>query len=214
MKIAIIGSHGVGKTTICGKIAKKLLCQHHFFSENYIENILESCPMGEVNKQIHSFLGKNFTFIKEVFSDVCSEINLTQKGQSEEITLATYSKQLYLEQLNTAQGRNIICDRSLLDTFVYYDYFNKKESESFVDLKCEARDYTKNSYDKIFLIQPFKKPIKDGDDKQVQIESHELFVSQTEIHNLFLKYTKDFENLEIVNQEDQAVDKCVKMFDV
>ncbi len=194
-KIAICGVHGIGKTKIYQQVQEKTL-------------------------------NNNIAFIPEQFREVIKNVpKLTQ--QTEEITLATYAKQLYLENLYIAQGKNILCDRGALDTFVYYDYFNKENSKRkiFDDIFYVGANpmdnypeeiivnqllasfvsaySTVSNYSKIYLIEPSDRAIE-GDNFRMTDKKEQL-----EIHKLFLKDFKDFNNVIIVNQEKQ--DEVVKM---
>jgi thymidylate kinase len=202
VKIAIVGAHGVGKSTICKKVYKKL----------YIDN----------NKEI-IIIPEQF---REIVKDIKGGDNLSPSfKQTEEITLATYAKQLYLENLYTAQGiDNILCDRSVLDTFVYYDYFNRKISysafncagiykdyytyqtntnPSYFIARKQALNFVKHSYSKVYLIEPSDREIENDDFRMTDKKE------QLEIHKLFLKYFKDFNNVVVVDQEKQ--DDIVEM---
>lgn len=205
-KIAICGVHGTGKSKICEKI------------NNACYDKYGECKFS-----------RELAYIPEQFREVVKDTpNFTK--QTQEITLATYAKQLYLENLYTAQGKNILCDRSVLDTFVYYNYFNKEQfmiypsfddnvgvgdesglvagynegySRPLVYAMDQAFFYTAYKYDKIYLIEPSGRPIA-NDGFRLTDKSQQL-----EIHKLFLEYFKDFSNVEIINQEEQ--DKIVEM---
>lgn len=214
-KICIIGAQGVGKTTICNGVIINLMQKlvNNYQLDGGISYSLESC-CNNINKYY------NLALIPEQFREVVKDIP-NFKNQTEEITLTTYAKQLYLENLYTAQGKNILCDRSVLDTLVYYDYFNKQE---FGDV-CEGYfvadlNYSDSVllvakrhieiYSKIYLIEPSDRPIEDDGfrltDKKQQLE----------VHNLFLEYFRNFDNVEIVNQEDahkeEFINKVVNEF--
>jgi hypothetical protein len=207
VKIAIVGAHGVGKSTICKKVYKKL----------YIDNNKEIIIIPEQFREI-------VKDVSNLSKDIKGGDNLSLPfKQTEKITLATYAKQLYLENLYTAMGSNILCDRSVLDTFVYYDYFsgrvNFKDSSLCRDYIGSILKYHKHSnyydygiatkyiktYSKIYLIEPSDREIENDDFRMTDKEE------QLEIHKLFLEYfkDKDFKNVVIVDQEKQ--DDIVKM---
>jgi adenylate kinase family enzyme len=193
VKIAIVGAHGVGKSTICKKVYKKL----------YIDN----------NKEI--------IIIPEQFREVVKDVlNFTK--QTKEITSATYAKQSYLENLYTAQGvNNILCDRSVLDTFIYFRYFQDQIKTDEIDLSYFsweemgmpdiayleeiAKYQMRYTYLKVYLIEPSDREIENDDFRMTDKKE------QLEIHKLFLEYfkDKDFKNVVIVDQEKQ--DDIVKM---
>lgn len=200
-KLVLVGAHGTGKSKICEKIVNAIKETYNYSWEN---------------------INNRFLFIPEQFREVVKDIpNFTQ--QTEEITLATYAKQLYLENLYTAQGKNILCDRSILDTFVYYDYFIEKKRDVFdiiFDSEIECTHYFdsfnyilasanqrlkwEKFYSKIYLIEPSDREIEDDGFRMTDKKQ------QLEIHKLFLKYFKDFDNVEIVNQEDAHKEEFVE----
>ncbi len=211
-KIAISGTHGVGKSTICKKVASKLLKDPIFGLRVY--------------KKFSCFVN-GFELIPEQYSHVVANIlNFTK--QTEEVTLATYGRQLYLENLYTAIGSSILCDRSVLDTFIYYDYFTKPKTNPIIEYFGELKWATLNnttaikpyicmflsavnfssSYDKIYLIEP--------SDRKIESDGFRLTdkKQQLEIHDLFIKHFQAFENVIIINQEDQdnIVDMIVNDF--
>jgi len=216
-KICLVGAQGVGKTTICNgvivNLMQKLVDNHQLELDEAISYSLEFCR-NEINKYY------NLALMPEQFREVVKDIP-NFKNQTEEITLATYAKQLYLENLYTAQGKNILCDRSVLDTFIYCDYFNKQE---FGDV-CEGYfvadlNYSDSVllvakrhieiYSKIYLIEP--------SDREIENDGFRLTdkKQQLEVHKLFLEYFKNLDNVEIVNQEnahkEEFVDKVVSEF--
>ena len=198
-KIAIVGTNGVWKTKICEKILLKIWnsisnTDFQSFSRHKMDDILYF---------------KNITFIPEQYREVVRDLMLPKSvtlKQTEEITLATYAKQLYLENLAQAQGKQaILCDRSVLDTFIYYDYFNKICNDN-VCLHKElevANKRTQLNYNKIYLIEPSDREIEDDGFRMIDK------AQQLEIHKLFLEYFKDFDNVEIINQEDAWKDEFV-----
>ena len=201
-KICLVGAHGTGKSTICKKIHKAC----------YVDYSI------------------NVMLIPEQFREVVKDIP-NFKRQTEEITSATYGIQLYFENLYTAQGKNILCDRSIIDTFIYYNYFNPKYTfdegmffgpykleiendgygyDYFLDLLESANQYTQNTYSKIYLIEPSDREIEDDGFRMTDKKQ------QLEVHKLFLEYFKHLDNVEIVNQEDahkeEFINKVVSKF--
>lgn len=194
-KIALVGTHGTGKSTICKKIHKAC----------YVD-----CSI-------------DVMLIPEQFREVVKDIDNSQDNinNSEHITLATYAKQLYLESLYTAQGKNILCDRSVLDTFVYYDYLNNMNfylDDLRYKIYCTMLEYSMLSvhdnfiktYSKIYLIEPSDREIENDGFRMTDKKQ------QLEIHKLFLEYFRNFDNVEIINQEDahkeEFIDKVVSEF--
>ena len=203
-KIAICGTHGVGKSKICRTIYAKY----------------------KVSVNIDDF--EKLEFIPEQFREVVKDIYKFEK-QTEEITLATYAKPLYLENLYTAQGKNILCDRSVLDTFVYFlfnGYIEYKNNNKHVNAMklggmfgfnfrdAKASDLLLEhysiaikqikTYSKIYLIEPSDREIENDGFRMTDKEK------QLEIHKLFLEYFKDFPNVEIINQEDAHKPEFIK----
>jgi thymidylate kinase len=148
-------------------------------------------------------------FIPEQFRELVKDIYKFEK-QTEEITLATYAKQLYLENLYTAQGKNILCDRSVLDTFVYYNYFKHGYTKFPILNGWSLWQENSRTYSKIYLIEP--------SDREIENDGFRLTdkKQQLEVHKLFLECFKNLDNVEIVNQEDahkeEFVDKVVSEF--
>lgn len=188
-KLALVGVHGTGKSTICKNAFNKVYC----------------------NKMMEAGIDFPFEIIPEQFREVVENTpNFTK--QTEEITIATYAKQLYLENLYIAQGKNILCDRSVLDTFVYYNYFNNLNQLTIVAALCamQAIKHTINTYSKIYLIEPSNREIENDGFRMTDKKQ------QLEVHKLFLEYFKDFPNVEIVNQEEahkeEFINKVVSEF--
>lgn len=193
-KICLVGAHGTGKSTICKKIHK--VC--------YVDYSI------------------NVMLIPEQFREVVKDIP-NFKRQTKEITSATYGIQLYFENLYAIQGKRILCDRSVLDTFVYYDYFNKIGlMQELNDCIKNARDYDElistfqgalyrmYTYSKIYLIEP--------SDREIENDGFRLTdkKQQLEVHKLFLECFKHLDNVEIVNQEEahkeEFINKVVSKF--
>lgn len=193
-KICISGVHGVGKSRICREVQLKILTHNDKIIQKAVDGNSKECDIFEIK-----YISEQF---REVVKDLITS-NSTGINQTEEITLATYAKQLYLENLYTAQGKNILCDRSVLDSFAYYDYFNKiYEVTKVIDFEYihrmffYAKKYTKETYSKIYLIEP--------SDREIENDGFRLTdkKQQLEIHELFLEYFEDFPNVEIINQEE------------
>lgn len=212
-KIVICGSHGVGKSRICEKILTKIWCSKDWYSVASLDEYKHFGGTYDINNSLHIIKDiADFAFIPEQFREVVKDLKYSDTitlKQTEEITLATYAKQFYLENLYTAQGKNILCDRSVLDTFVYYDYFNKYFPGDFID-EGTLRIFTKETYSKIYLLEP--------SDREIEPDGFRLIdkKQQLEIHELFLEHFKDFSNVEIINQEDahkpEFIWKVVKEF--
>ena len=208
-RICLVGAHGTGKSTICTRVLLTLM--QNAVNKEIINPVFAINTFQELQQKINELY--NIQLIPEQFREVVKDIYKFEK-QTEDITLATYGKQLYLENLYTAQGKNILCDRSVLDTFVYYDYFNPdkrliEKSLWFDRLLPSVHDYI-DSYSKIYLIEPSNRLIEDDGfrltDKKQQLE----------VHKLFLECFKNLDNVEIINQEDahkeEFINKVVSEF--
>lgn len=207
-KIAICGAHGTGKSTICTRVLLTLM--QNAVNKEIINPAFAINTFQELQQKINELY--NLQLIPEQFRELVKDIP-NFKRQTEEITLATYAKQLYLENLYTAQGKSVLCDRSVLDTFVYYDYFDDIDlwSSKMYNFFMLAFDDIK-FYSKIYLIEPSDRAIEhDGfrltDKKQ-----------QFEIHKFFLAHFQSLDNVEIINQEEAHeegfVNKVVSKFDI
>lgn len=166
-RIALVGSHGVGKTTIMKKVQTKLQ-----------------------NKT-------NIVYINEVFRDVFAEAQLNPiiKKAREDLTLAVYAKQLYLESIAKYNHNCLLIDRSVYDAFIYNDTI--KGSTYYNLSKKQAKDYLK-TYTKVYLIEP--------SDREIENDGFRFDTSkenQLAIHTRFLSDVQNIDNLVIVNQEDQ-----------
>lgn len=151
-RIAVAGTHGVGKTTILNKVKAR---------NNKIETIEEQFRV----------LHKKHQFSKQT--------NL--------ITNLIMQCQLQLE--NSLENKNTLADRTIFDTFIYYDYFNKSKTKLNKDLI--------KRYDKIYLIIPSDRAIE-NDNFRLTNKAEQLKISKK-----FEKFFKDFDNVVIVNQEQQ-----------
>jgi thymidylate kinase len=199
-KIAIVGVHGTGKSKICEKV-------YDSFTKDFINE-----------KQFTEFEGK-FELIPEQFRKVVKDLKLCNSitlKQTENMTLETYARQLALECRYAEQGKNILCDRSVLDVFIYAKYFNNHNyydkdgynNHRFMPLyyphmPTSAYVYL-NSYSKIYLIEP--------SDRELEPDGFRLTdkKQQLQIHELFLKSFKDFDNVEIINQEEAHKEEFIE----
>ena len=151
-KIVLVGCHGVGKSRICNEILARTWCNKEWY--NFIEAaVFISEQFREIAEQLNLpiVLKKTEGFVEITEKNLNSLSSISSK-QTEEITLATYAKQLYLENLYTAQGKNILCDRSVLDTFVYYDYFNSSYGHTLLSI-AEQTEYMHGKRSRCSLYQ-------------------------------------------------------------
>ena len=120
MKIALIGTHGTGKTTMTYDIMANL--KKEGYNSDLLQEVARSCPL-PINES-------------------------TTKEAQEWIIYSQYTKELELERPNQI----LICDRSVIDGYVYYkNKFGDSDTlERFVKEKSKG-------YAKIFRV-----PRKDG----------------------------------------------------
>ena len=231
-KICVVGCQGVGKSKICETVLDVLLARSSSSLAIYCKNK----HYIKTKKISYDSIVKNIIFIPQQFREIIKDIpNFTK--QTEEITLATYGKQLYLENLYTAQGKNILCDRSVLDTFVYDRYFNDpfereslylKEGETLFFAKSDYMQslqiYEPIKYHKIKRMNAFferafldlksysKIYLIEPSDREIENDGFRMTdkKQQLEIHKLFLEYFKGFDNVEIINQEDAHKEEFIE----
>ena len=97
-KICVVGAHGTGKSKICEKILQKLEIIFDYDVKQYNKN--EYAFRKDNMNLRNEYKRFDLCIIPEQFREVIKDIpNFTK--QTEEITLATYGKQLYLENLYT-----------------------------------------------------------------------------------------------------------------
>lgn len=130
MKIAVIGTHGVGKTTLAmgtAAIAKKSGSNVKLISET-----ARDCPFP---------LNKNFT---------------------KESALWIYHRQMQRELEATKNYPTVICDRSVIDSFMYAEAMGLNKSLDMCSSFLAAREWMK-TYDKLIYVQiGSKEPSHDG----------------------------------------------------
>jgi len=109
MKVAFIGTHGTGKTTLAHELVVKLKKQG--IHTEFLEEIARTCPF-PINEEV------------------------SEKAQ-EWIILNQYIREIELDN----KYEVLVCDRSILDSYVYYCnlFKRKKWVEDFV--KEKATDY-------------------------------------------------------------------------
>ncbi len=108
MKIALIGTHGTGKTTITYDIITNL--KKEGYNSDLLQEVARNCPL-PINES-------------------------TTKESQEWIIYSQYTKELELERKNQI----LICDRSVIDGYVYYrNKFGKNNIlERFVKEKSKT----------------------------------------------------------------------------
>lgn len=122
MKIAIIGSHGVGKTTLSYAIAasKKM----RYKSVKLLGETARECPFP---------LNKDLTF---------------------EGVIWIYHRQMIKELEASAKYDNVICDRSVIDSFMYGNALNLEHSKrnKMMSAFTSAKEWM-GTYDEIIYIK-------------------------------------------------------------
>ena len=161
-KIALIGTHGVTKSTIVFNLAGLL-------------------KRNSINCEI----------LKEVASECPMPINLdTTKKSQEWIIFASYIKEL--EEMWKKNPDILVCDRSILDGYIYYVNQFGEDSilESFIQRKI-------TTYDELWRVPiTFSKLKDDGirsTNKNFQIEIDKLFDYYIDYFNI---ETKEFQSEE------------------
>lgn len=134
---------------------------------------------------------KDIITIDEQFRILQKQIGFTK--QTNEITNLVMLCQLHLE--NLFANKNTLADRTIFDTWIYHDYFNKTKTK--LDKSLIKR------YDKIYLIMPSNRPIFNDGFRLTNKKE------QNEIHKRFEAFFEGFDNVVIINQEEQ--EEIVKM---
>ncbi len=125
VKIAFIGAHGVGKTTLCYNLT------------------------GEMKK-----LGLNVTMLTEVARQCPLPIN---KGGGFESQLWIMTRQISEELSHLKDHDHLVCDRSILDTYIYHLVLQGEDG-----LLSKLLNHWIGSYDFLFKV-PIKFPlVEDG----------------------------------------------------
>lgn len=210
-KICITGAHGTGKTKICDSIFQKI----HSLNDNKVQ----------LAKNTQDIFNNNFLYITDQAKEYIEEM---QKGllsgwyvapSDEIITLHLHSRYL---QSETKSCHNMLCDESVLDPFIYHltdpnqnlllEELNECQYEmyrsgNFSDIPYLysalqfAISYTKQTYSKIYLIEPSDREIE-----KYEVEGFALRDTnkerQIQFHKKFLEYYEGFDNLVIINQEE------------
>lgn len=167
MKIALIGTHGTGKTTIAHDLVAQLKKQN--VNAGFLGEIARQCPF-PINKN-------------------------TTKESQEWIIYNQYIKELELQR----KYEILVCDRSILDGYVYY--YNKFRKNKLLE------NFVKENSKKYDLM--FKVPIKENylkedgvreTDKKFQINIDKKFdYLLKELKIPFQKYKNLKKVIELIN---------------
>jgi thymidylate kinase len=177
-KISIAGTHGTNNNVVFEKILSKMKNQ-------------------------------NVAFIPEQYCYTVRTIGLEKyKGQTDNLTISAYARQLHLETLYAQERKSILCDRTVLDSFVYYKHFKIEEKFGLNDYLQKAMEqailYTKQTYYKIYLVVPSKEEIEANGFRLTDK------IEQFKVHKIFLEFFKDFSNIEIISQEKVHTEEFVE----
>lgn len=202
MKIAIAGTHGVGKTTTVNEVYNQVSKKKKIFKIN--ETYREVIQMQK-------------------------EYQVEQKGleQVQDEYWTTLSFNIHINQFNVYKKLckdnntecNIISDRSFFDSFVYYSCYCKKDgnkySETFHSFLMTAKTACRE-FDYIFLIEPSDRLIEDDGirclNKQNQKNLHKRFIKLMATKDGMKKHNLD--NVIIVKQENQqeTIERIVNLY--
>lgn len=164
MKIAFIGTHGVGKTGLAWTLAGHLKKEGHS-----VEMLPEAARM---------------------IADMGFEINENSNEKSQNMIL---KKQISLENHYSRKYDILICDRSVIDNFVYLIRVLKNSKTKKSELDKKIKSYTamitghfeKSPYDYIFYVPIISKKF---DTKDKYRSKNERF--REEIDKLLKEYLK------------------------
>lgn len=144
LKIAFIGSHGVGKTTLCSSVHARLK-----------------------QKNIASFM------IDEIASDLPKGFEVNEKTDFES-QFFILLKQMERELISTRKHYRVLCcDRSVLDSLAYSHNamitLKKIKSHEIYFMENFVKYWVK-TYDYLFLLEPFGDKIEDDNYRSTDIE--------------------------------------------
>ncbi|MHA1799489.1 MAG: AAA family ATPase [Candidatus Helarchaeota archaeon] len=158
LKIAFIGSHGVGKTTLCSSVHAGL--KQRNIASYMIDEIASDLPKGfEVNEK----------------TDFESQFYILLKQMERELI---YTKKHY---------RVLCCDRSVLDSLAYsHNAMKTLKKIKMYEIRF-MENFVKfwvTTYDYLFLVEPFANVIEDDNyrstDVQFRDTIHEIILSYIE----------------------------------
>jgi nicotinamide riboside kinase len=184
IKIAIIGTHGTGKTTTVNAVYNNLKNQ-----------------------------GKSIDIVRESFRETMKAFDINKDGQTEQSIAQLYHSSFsgIAEERLKSTFNNIICDRTPFDSCVYTTYYKNCEGEELEKVKRFLADYVINFYDYIFLINPSDRPLtEDGvrlTDKKQQLEVHDVFTRMLKEYDIANRVM-------LIYQEDQLknIERITKLF--
>ena len=169
LKIAFIGSHGVGKTTLCSSVHARLK-----------------------QKNIASFM------IDEIASDLPKGFEINEKTDFES-QFYILLKQMERELIYTRKHYRVLCcDRSVLDSLAYsHNAMQTLKKIKFHEIAFMENfvKYWVKTYDNLFLLEAFDDIIEDDNYRSTDIEFrdkiHEIILSYIEkmkikrkVHNI------------------------------
>ena len=144
LKIAFIGSHGVGKTTLCSSVHARLK-----------------------QKNIASFM------IDEIASDLPKGFEVNEKTDFES-QFYILLKQMERELINTKKHYRVLCcDRSVVDSLAYSHNAMKtlkKIERHEINFMEHFVKYWLKTYDYLFLVEPFADVIEDDSYRSTDVQ--------------------------------------------
>lgn len=147
MKIAIIGTHGVGKTTLAHKIAYE-----------------------------RKLIGENVKLLGETARECPFPIN---NGQPPESVLWIYHRQMQKELEACAKYETVICDRSVLDSFMYAEAMGMLQDSHLLKSSLFSLHEWLPTYNEIYFVEKgSKEPSNDGirdTDEDFQMKVQHVF---------------------------------------
>ncbi len=158
-KIAFAGTHCTGKTS----------------TVNEISRMLHEC-------------GVRHNLLSEAYRETASIFGLggLTKKHNRNAVLHTYALQMLREIECLKNSWSILCDRTVIDSFIYYDLANNNKRINYPEynmLRNAAKEHLK-TYDRIYLICPTEDDIIDdgfrNKDKCIQYAAHDLFLEHME----------------------------------
>ena len=146
-KIAFVGTHCVGKSTIINNLTEKSWCE---------------------------VVPEMFRKTADFFGILC---NGDTKKQSYNTTLHCFFAQMQKEiEVEKTSNKHIICDRTVFDCFLYNEVgndFNRINYKLYNDARKMAVDHLK-TYDNIYFIKYEGYPIQDDGFRNIDVENQKL----------------------------------------
>lgn len=179
MKVAITGTHGAYKTSIVNSLFDAL---HGVGKKAKIVN------------EVHRITSESIAPGVKIFMQKCEHTVSTSTLQR------AMEHYLVAESIKAGEKLNLISDRTPLDTFLYFDGDIMSQSDEFISCYKAAVNYTRDNYDRIYIVNADQGLGIEGDDsfrddnKKEQMRINEIFIK---------KFTEEFpRTINVVNQVD------------